>query len=272
MVSTKAGNLLDEPGWQSNLLEQSSSVSNTSRKPPNENPVMDQSVQKQVKPSENLTWKGLADVAHEYYIEGQYNEALKHLIALKREIAQAPKDVSSLFVEADADFLIAAILHEKNLINKSLELYNRALQSYRDIIIICAASRDRISIKRAASEKVCMTLTCIADALGAKREWNKSLQTSEDALDVFDEISKTGNQNSNFVKLEERILNQIDKAEEMLGIHNSTQARRRGDPKIINEINNSIAEPFLWLENFVRAKSDDWFKSIDKAVSSVLDE
>jgi len=244
---------------------------------------MDQSVQnpakiqskEQVSASEKLTWKLLADVAHECYIEGQYKDALQHLKTLKKELAQAPKDVSSLFVDAGADFLIAAILEENNQMDKSLELYNRALQSYRDIIIVCVGSRDRISIKCAASEKVCVTLTRISDVLAVKREWNKSLQTSEDALDVFDEISKTGNQNSNqnndFADLEGRILDQIDRAEEMLGIHNSTQARRRGRSKTINEINNSIAEPFLWLGDFVQAKSDDWIKSIDKAVCSVLD-
>jgi len=240
---------------------------------------MDQSVQNpakiqsrgQVSESHKLTWKLLADVAHECYIEGQYEDALKHLKTLKKEIAQAPKDVSSLFVEAGADFLIAAILEENNRIDKSLDLYNRALQSYRDIIVVCVGSRERIPIKHAASEKVCLTLTRISDLLAVKQEWGKSLETSDNALSVFDEVSCTGNQDGHFAELEERILGQIEKAEEMLGIQTSERSRKRGDPRIINDINNSIAEPFLWLGNLVLEKSDDWFKLIDKAVCSVLD-
>jgi len=226
--------------------------------------------------SEKDSWKLRADIAHECYINGRYDDALGHLISIKKDIIKVPKDESSIFFDANADFLIASIFEEKGEPDTALSTYNQALQSYRDIIVVCAATGPNSPVKLAATEKVCLTLTRISDIYCLKSDWKASLKTSEDALSVFDTVSNKKLHSSSFSKLEGRILDQIEAAEEILGLRKKQNVRKRAGPKFCSEVEIAVAESLLWLAdtagNFVNKNSDHWFKTIDELMGRVLDE
>jgi len=228
-------------------------------------------VSEDITASDKMSWQLRTDMAYESYIKGRYYDAITQLISIKKDIKRAPKDASSMFVDANADFLIASIFDETDQLDIALPIYKRALSSYRDIIVVCAATEHMSSVKQAATEKVCLTLTRISDIYCLKSDWKATLKASEDALSVFSAVVNKRNHNREFLKLEERILDLIEDAEEILGLRKTQYFRKSGDPKIYSGADNAIAQSILWFGDtagkFLNDNSDYWFQKIDALMS-----